>query len=81
MSPTYFVQNVHKMRKTKKYDILSKIDGVHSWEEKWIGSLLEELWASHYKGLGVAGAAYNDTRCKNPSEEFGRQIFRSKREH
>ena len=50
-----------KLMKNQKNDILSKIDVIHSREENTIRSLLMDIrMNSHYKGLGVAGAAYND---------------------
>ena len=67
--PEYFesirnilVRMLKKLMENQKYDIWSKIDAIHSREENTIRSLLVHIrMNSHYKGLGVAGAAYNDT--------------------
>lgn len=60
MKSKYFGHNAQKVDGNQKYDIWSKIDVIHSREENTIRSLLVDIrMNSHYKGLGVAGAAYN----------------------
>ena len=57
------VRMLKQLMENQKHDISSKIDVIHSREENTIRSLLEDICMHyHYKGLGVAGAAYNDTR-------------------